>query len=211
MYQGMLLLFFRRFSHHRREFFMPHAIKVIASLPSFGKRLKRLRCIKALKQDAVAALAGVNQATVSRWERGSITPPEETIQALMQALTRAPAHDAALQRLVQHCTQPTHLITDIDHRLLAASTARQQIWGVAEAQLLNTSLWQFATEDIVQAELQLSHSGWWEQEAPEPVLVQVRTAQTVGLQIRPSTMLWERVWLANGLPGRLCTTLRTDA
>lgn len=119
---------------------MPHTINVIASLPSFGKRLKRLRRIKALKQEAVAAMAGVNQATVSRWERGSITPSEETIQALWQALSLAPAQDAALYRLVQHCALPTHLITDIDHRLLAASPPRQQIWGVPETDLLNTSL-----------------------------------------------------------------------
>jgi len=190
---------------------MPHSLQVIATLPSFGKRLKRLRRIKALKQEAVAAMAGVNQATVSRWERGSITPSEETIQAVWQALTLAPAQEAALQRLVQHCALPTHLITDMDHRLLAASPSRQQIWGMPETDLLHTSLWRFATEDIAQAELQLSLNGWWEQEAPAPVVVQVRTAQTVGLQIHRSTMVWERVWLANGLPARLCTTVQSDA
>lgn len=190
---------------------MPHAIDNIAYLPSFGQRLKRLRRVKALKQEAVAALAGVNQATVSRWERGSITPSEQTIQALWHALALAPSQDAALQRLVQHCTLPTHLITDIDHRLLVASPSRQRIWGIPETELLHTSLWRFATEDIAQAELQLGRNGWWEQEAPEPVVVQVRTAQTVGLQIRRSTMVWERVWLANGLPARLCTTVHSDA
>ncbi|MDR3368247.1 helix-turn-helix transcriptional regulator [Rhodoferax sp.] len=190
---------------------MPHTIQVIASLPSFGKRLKRLRRIKALKQEAVAVMAGVNQATVSRWERGSITPSAEVIQALWHALAHSPAQDAALQRLVQHCTLPTHLITDIDHRLLAASPLRQQIWGIPETDLLHTSLWQFATEDIAQAELQLSLNGWWEQEAPAPVVVHVRTAQTVGLQIHRSIMVWERVWLASGLPARLCTTVQSDA
>lgn len=190
---------------------MPHTLQVIASLPSFGKRLKRLRRIKALKQEAVAAMAGVNQATVSRWERGSITPSAEVVQALLKALMIAPAQDAALHRLVQHCALPTHLITDIDHRLLAASPPRQRIWGVPENQLLNTSLWQFATDDIAQAELQLGLNGWWELEAPAPVVVNVRTAQTVGLQIHRSVMVWERVWLANGLPGRLCTTVQSYA
>lgn len=190
---------------------MSQAIQVIASLPSFGKRLKRLRRIKALKQEAVAAMVGVNQTTVSRWEQGSITPSEKTIQALLHALALAPAQDAALQRLVQHCALPTHLITDVDHRLLAASPSRQQVWGVPETDLLHTSLWQFATEDIAQAEQQLGPNGWWEQEAPAPVVVHVRTAQTVGLQIYRSVMVWERVWLANGLPGRLCTTVQSDA
>jgi hypothetical protein len=57
----------------------------------------------------------------------------------------------------------------------------------------------------------LGLNGWWEQEAPAPVVVNVRTAQTVGLQIHRSVMVWERVWLANGLPGRLCTTVQSDA
>jgi transcriptional regulator with XRE-family HTH domain len=67
---------------------MPHAINLIASLASFGKRLKRLRRIKALKHEGVAAMAGVNQATVSRRERGSIPPPEATIHPT--AVARVP-------------------------------------------------------------------------------------------------------------------------
>jgi transcriptional regulator with XRE-family HTH domain len=182
-----------------------------APLPSFGKRLQRLRRFKGLKQETIAMLAGVNQATVSRWEAGGITPSQATMQRLFHALASAPAQDAALQRLVQHCSQPVHLVTDIDHRLLAASLPRQQIWGVPAADLLHTSLWRFATDDIAAAEASLAARGWWEQEAPAPVTVQVRTARTQGLQIRPSTMLWERVWLANGLPARLCTTLTSHA
>lgn len=190
---------------------MSHASPSRVSLPSLGQRLRRLRRSKGLKQAYIAELAGVNQATVSRWEAGAVQPSEDTAQGLFRALAAAPAQDAALQRLVQHCSQPAHLITDIDHRLLAASLPRQQVWGVPASDLLHTSLWQFATEDIAQAEAQLAASGWWEQEAPYPVLVQVRTAQTVGLHIRRSTMLWERLWLANGVPARLCTTLSSYA
>jgi len=182
-----------------------------AGLPSFGQRLRRLRRSKALKQDAVARLASVNQATVSRWEAGTLQPSARAMQAVLQLLASLPTQDAALQRLVQHCSQPAHLVTDVDHRLLAASLPRQQIWGVSAHSLLQTSLWRFATDDIAAAEASLAASGWWEQEAPAPVTVQVRTARTQGLQIRPSTMLWERVWLANGLPARLCTTLTSHA
>lgn len=189
--------------------FPTHPLTDAVNLPSFGMRLRRLRRIKALKQDHVARLAGVNQATVSRWEAGSLLPSQDAAQHLLDLLNGAPTQDAALQRLVQHCSQPAHLVTDIDHRLLAASLPRQQIWGVPASDLLHTSLWRFATEDIAAAEARLAASGWWEQDAPAPVTVQVRTARTLGLQIRPSTMLWERVWLANGLPARLCTTLTT--
>jgi len=180
-------------------------------LPSFGKRLKRLRRVKGLKQEAIAALAHVNQATVSRWESGAIAPPQETVQRLLHALNQIPFMDSALQRLVHSSSLPVHLITDTDHRLLAASIPRQRMWGLAETELLQTSLWKFATADIVAAESRLESEGWWEQEAPEPMLVRLRTPQTEGLHIQAGTMLWERVWLANGVPARLCTSLECHA
>ncbi|WP_342618370.1 helix-turn-helix transcriptional regulator [Rhodoferax sp. GW822-FHT02A01] len=180
-------------------------------LPSFGKRLKRLRRVKGLKQETIAALANVNQATVSRWESGAIAPPQETMQRLLRALDQIPFMDSALQRLVHTSSLPVHLITDVDHRLLAASIPRQRMWGIAENAMLQTSLWKFATTDIVAAESRLGAVGWWEQEAPEPVLVHLRSPQTEGLHIHAGTMLWERVWLANGLPARLCTSLECHA
>jgi transcriptional regulator with XRE-family HTH domain len=181
------------------------------SLPSFGKRLKRLRRIKGLKQEVIASLARVNQATVSRWECGAIVPDQETMELVFGALNQMPCLDSALQRLVHTSSLRVHLITDVDHRLLAASIPRQRMWGIAEAELLHTSLWPFATQDIVRAESQLGASGWWEHEAPEAVVVNLRTPHNLGLRIQAGTMVWERVWLANGVPARLCTSLECHA
>jgi len=137
--------------------------------------------------------------------------PPQVMDYLLQTLSQAPAHDAALRRLVECCTQPVHLVTDIDHRLLAASASREHMWGIDASDLLHTSLWKFATEDIVRAESSLHYHGWWEQEAPEPVVVELKATQTAGLHIPCGTMVWERVWLSNGTPARLCTTLRSHA
>ncbi|MEM1401509.1 MAG: helix-turn-helix transcriptional regulator, partial [Pseudomonadota bacterium] len=45
---------------------MPHRPAI--ALPAFGKRLKRLRLAAGVKQEALASLLEVNQATISRWE-----------------------------------------------------------------------------------------------------------------------------------------------
>ena len=84
------------------------------SLPSFGKRLKRLRRIKGLKQEVIASLAQVNQATVSRWECGTVVPDQETMQFVFGALNQMPFLDSALQRLVHTSSLQVHLITDVD-------------------------------------------------------------------------------------------------
>jgi len=55
-------------------------------LPGFGARLRRLRRSCGVKQAHVARLAGVNQATVSRWERGSVRPDRSRAVAILRAL-----------------------------------------------------------------------------------------------------------------------------
>ncbi|OYU46640.1 MAG: transcriptional regulator [Burkholderiales bacterium PBB4] len=189
----------------------PVLIAMPAPLPGFGSRLRRLRRLKGWKQDSIAALAGVNQATVSRWEAGNITPSEDLMHFLMQSLSQTPVRDAALQRLVEACTLPVHLVTDLDHVLLAASRSKQLQWGQPVSDLLHTSLWRFATEDIARAETQLQAQGWWSRDIPDPVVVQLTTAQTRGLHIRAGTMVWARLLLADGTPARLCTVLEHHA
>ncbi|WP_422087597.1 helix-turn-helix domain-containing protein [Variovorax sp.] len=56
--------------------------------PGLGTALRRMRLLRSIKQTHFAQLMGVNQATVSRWERGQL------------ALSAA-QQDAALKRLVE--------------------------------------------------------------------------------------------------------------
>ena len=48
--------------------------------------LREIREKRGLSLEAVAYLAGVDQATVSRWERGLVTPRREAVVQLARAL-----------------------------------------------------------------------------------------------------------------------------
>lgn len=178
-------------------------------LPALGARLRRLRQLQRVKQDSVAQLCGVSQGTVSRWESGALQPPAVQVQRIFSALRGQPLQDAALKRLVETSPLALHLVTDLDHELLAASGPRQRWWGDATPALMHTSLWRYATREIVAVELQLEDLGWWEQPDPAPVRVPLSGREHAGLPIQAGVMVWERVWLASGLPARLCTTLPT--
>ena len=178
----------------------------LTSLPSFGARLKRLRRVRGWKQSHVAELARVCQATVSRWEAGTLRPDRELADLLMEALVGKAPCDTALRRLVESSRASVHLVTDADHRLLAASPARETEWQATSASWLGSSLWPCATEAIVAAEEGLEAGGWWKSAAPIPVTLETGPGRH-GLRIVAGVMIWERVWLADGIPARLCTSL----
>ena len=180
----------------------------IAGLPHLGLRLRRLRRIRGLKQSIVAELAGVAQPTVSRWERGEIDPGPELACRLLTVLTGnvCQPDDGPLRHLVETSPLAVHLVVDADHRLLAASPSRQREWGRDSASLLGQSLWRFATEGIQAAEASLDGLGWWHDRIPGAI--QVHTGRgNAGLSIRPGLMLWERLYLGDGTPVRLCSTV----
>ncbi|HKX39560.1 MAG TPA: helix-turn-helix transcriptional regulator [Burkholderiaceae bacterium] len=176
----------------------------LTALPAFHLRLRRLRRARGLKQAYVAALLEVDQSTVSRWESGALVPEPEVAQRALRSLAAAPSDDYALRRLVCTSNEPCHLVTDVDHRLLAVSRPRECDWKRPAGDLMGTSLWRFATPEIVEAEERLVDLRWWELAAPPPVVLHTREGCTDGLHILAGDMVWERVWLANGEPARLC-------
>ncbi|TWT14132.1 helix-turn-helix transcriptional regulator [Reyranella sp. CPCC 100927] len=180
-------------------------------LPHFGSRLRRIRRLRGLKQAYIAHLAGVVQTTVSRWEAGEIQPDERVANSILLALSRSSTDDRALRTLVESATIVAHLVTDVDHRLLAASPGRIAEWQRDPVDLLGHSLWRFATEPIVAAETSLDSIGWWENPVPAPVEVVTGTRDEGDLRILPSRMTWERIYLADGTPARLCISVPVTA
>lgn len=177
-------------------------------LPGFGARLRVLRRACNFKQAYIAQLAGVNQATVSRWESGVATPTPDLADAVLKSIRPTNLNDSTLRRLVESSTLTVHLVTDADHVLLAASPKRQAEWGVSIHSLLGKTVWAAASPAIRLAESNLETLGWWETMYPEPVSIELKKYDSGFLPIVPGRMLWERVWLADGRPARLCTLLQ---
>ncbi len=180
-------------------------------LPSFARRLKRQRIAVGMKQDALAHLLGLNQATVSRWENGSQVPDGALQQKALKYVAAGKTDDAALKRLVETSSQAVHLVDDADHSCLAYSKRRARDWGASDRQMLGVSLWRFATEEIRQAEEALAAHGWWDEALPAPRRVFTSEAVYPELRISPGGMLWERICLADGTPARLVTGIGADA
>ena len=86
-----------------------------------GAGIRRMRLLRSMKQEHLAELLGVNQATISRWERDKLAlSPEQAIK--LERIFASPPHaavDAALKRLVEDSVRPAHLICDRTHRLSA--------------------------------------------------------------------------------------------
>lgn len=115
--------------------------------------------------------------------------------------------DRALRRLVEAVNVPVHLICDATHRLLAASPLREKEWGASACAFIGSSLWRFATDEIVGAEDQLADYGWFDRTEPERISIPTKGNGSNEMRILPSTLEWERVGLADGRMGRLVTTV----
>jgi transcriptional regulator with XRE-family HTH domain len=179
-------------------------------LPAFGRRLRRARRAHGMKQAALADLLGVNQATVSRWEQG-LQVPAPAMQAAAFGLVSAPSgRNEALKRLVESCVAPVHLIEEASHVCLTYSRPRARDWRVSHRELLGTTLWRFATDEIRAAEEELAAVGWWEQQWPEPRRFRISSYDFEAIRICAGGVLWERLYLEDGTPVRLVTGLASQ-
>ena len=177
-----------------------------------GRALRRLRRLTGMKQSHLAELAGVTQATVSRWESGTHQPTEEQARRIEPLLNARldPAGDAALKRLVETSAAAVHLICDTSHALLAASRPRIAEWRTDPGEFEGESLWPFATDEIRRAEGMLADLGWYEP-ACSPVATRTGDNLAPKIRIRPGVLLWERLVLSDGRTARLVTSVAPDA
>ncbi|MEM6383456.1 MAG: helix-turn-helix transcriptional regulator [Pseudomonadota bacterium] len=173
--------------------------------PFFGKRLKRQRVAAGLKQDALATAIGINQTTVSRWEQGMQLPDWETQVRVFEELANLRADDAALKRLVENTRDCVHLVDEASHVCLAYSMSRAEDWRANQRELLGVSLWQFATDEIREAERELNETGWWDELMPQPKSFKTSGRSYPEINISAGGIMWERIYLSDGTPARLVT------
>lgn len=181
------------------------------NLPSFGLRLRRLRRAAGVKQFALSDALAVDQSSVSRWEAGVQVPDLQMQTRAFDLLVGAQRDDFALRRLIETSSSTVHLIEDATHKCLAFSKKRGMEWGnIDHSSLYQKSLWRFATHEIQAAEANLAHSDWWSAQLPAPhsFITSAKTYREI--IIRPGQILWERMYLADGTPVRLCTNLDCD-
>lgn len=170
----------------------------------FGPGLKTWRLLRRIKQSHAAELIGVSQATISRWESGIQEPtgaPAGRLAALMETRLDSAA-DRALAELIMHSRREIHLVCDTTHKLLAASPARERRWQVKAAELVGTSLWCFASAEIIEAEQRLGEAGWFEPAAPAIELATGPNDSQI-VPIRSGRVRWTRMRLADGSFARL--------
>ena len=173
-----------------------------------GRSLRTWRALRRLKQQALASMLDVSQATVSRWESGQLIPSPAEQRALRHLLAARldSAADRALADLVTHAARPVHLMCDLTHALLALSPMRERQCRVPASLLVGRSLWRYATNDIVQAESGLDAAGWFEP-APPALEFSTRPATEQAVLIPASRFRWVRFQLSDGTFARLVETL----
>ncbi|QND12693.1 helix-turn-helix transcriptional regulator [Rhizobium leguminosarum bv. trifolii] len=173
-----------------------------------GAGIRRMRLLRSMKQEHLAELLGVNQATVSRWERNQLALSAEQA-AKLERIFSSPQHavvDAALKQLVEDSVRPVHLICDRTHRLLAASRPRQTEWRAPLGAFLGRSLFSYASAEIAAAEQSLEERGWHEGRLSS-VTFDTGANGNALLPIATGRVTWERIMLSDGSAGRLVTTI----
>ncbi|OWV87047.1 XRE family transcriptional regulator [Rhizobium sp. R635] len=173
-----------------------------------GADIRRMRQLRSMKQQHLAELLGVNQATVSRWERDQFPfSPEQAIRLeRIFASSRHAAADVALKRLVEDSIRPVHLICDVTHRLLSASRPRQAEWRAPLAAFLGRSLFSYASAEIAAAEQSLEERGWHEGRLLS-LTFETGANDNASMPIAAGRVTWERITLSDGSAGRLVTTI----
>ncbi|MBB2711338.1 helix-turn-helix transcriptional regulator [Rhizobium sophoriradicis] len=177
-----------------------------------GAGIRRMRLLRSMKQQHLAELLGVNQATVSRWERDQrALSPEQAVR--LERIFAAPHHavaDAALKRLVEDCLRPVHLICDSTHRLLPASRPRQSEWRAPIGAFLGRSLFPYASAEIAAAEQSLEACGWHDGRLMS-LTFDTGANGNARLPIAAGRVIWERIMFSDGSAGRLVTTVTEPA
>ncbi|MDR8726154.1 helix-turn-helix domain-containing protein [Burkholderia pseudomultivorans] len=178
-------------------------------VPPLGPQLRRWRALHRIKQSHAAELFGVAQSTISRWEAGlqQMSPDERATAERLLAARIDAAGDRALARLVAGSAGRVHLVCDLTHRLLACSPARAAEFSKPLSMLLGTSLWRYATAEIVRMETALDALGWHDRAGPPSVEFDTGVNASRIVPIRRSRCRWTRMTLSDGSAARLVETL----
>lgn len=96
---------------------------------NIGTRLRQWRRSNGIKQDSVAAVLGVSQAAVSRWENGVDVPSLPILLKITDLVARGVHDDLAVDRMFIARLSSVEAIFDLDGvRLEATSDGMSRLW-----------------------------------------------------------------------------------
>lgn len=108
------------------------------TLADWPSQIRRFRRVRAFKQTALAEMVGVDQATVSRWESGRITP-EPDMQRRLLGLMRSVVADEYQLRHAAEAAMGEVVLSDEDHVIRAASASYCAAHGVTQSVIIGMS------------------------------------------------------------------------
>lgn len=169
-----------------------------------GRRLRRWRRLRGIKQTDAADRLELSQTTVSRIEAGLVEPSDRLRRRIEDLVSSRPssASDRALAELVAAAPTPVHLVCDLTHRLLAASPTRLAEWRLGLPELRGRSLWPHASPAIRAAEDALGPRGWHDAPDAETVFDSPAHDGPV-VRIAAGRIAWTRLPLSDGGFARL--------
>ena len=159
--------------------------------------IRRYRQVNGLTQAALAEAIGVEQATISRWERGTHTPELNTQRRLRDLLTRSPViRDCLVYHRVRTSLVPMKL-ADREGRNRAASPAAAVLHEI-QARTLQTLDYRKLFTDILENQWQeILSIGFFEGDIASVSVV--NTWRTAGrLDLRYCRSCWTPAILSDG-------------
>lgn len=123
--------------------------------------IRRLRQSNGWKQTTFAEMIGVDQATVSRWERGLQTPEPSMRKRLVELMRRRVPELDRLQMISVEASPNLAIAFDRDFRVLAASEAAAALFGTTPGALVGEPLHDRSAPDLAWARERAEECGLW--------------------------------------------------
>ncbi len=161
----------------------------------WADRIVRLRAARGWKQAALAELMGVDQATVSRWERGLQSPDVASRRRLARLYQREhPPGDRVALLAVEASPHP-FLAFGGDLAVVAASPSAGDFFGIGLAELRAGGVGRIFSDDLAEALARAETAGIWVG-AVAAVSFVARVARR-GEEF-PARFLWTPLFLSQG-------------
>ena len=105
---------------------------------NWSNEIFRFRQQHSLKQAVFAEMVGVDQATVSRWEKGCHSPDSMMQRRILALIQRTPTQQQLHRYLVRTALSAVVLL-DINRTIIAASARYCEAHGLAHAEVIGRS------------------------------------------------------------------------